>query len=128
MNLYKIHYILLFIATGALWLLFSIVTDVNVVVCPSKLIFGIPCPGCGTTHAAKLLLSGDIVGSIIYNPNALLLISFAMVYISTVLWDYVCKHSIGATFCYFMPSSWRRLLYLFIFLIEVIIWIRNIIT
>lgn len=37
-------------------------------VCLSKLIFGLPCPGCGMTRAAFLFLTGDFAGSFRMHP------------------------------------------------------------
>jgi len=40
-------------------------------VCPSEILIGLPCPGCGLTRAALLLLKGDIAGSLRMNPMLL---------------------------------------------------------
>ncbi len=37
-------------------------------VCPMKRLFGIPCPTCGATRAALLLLHGDPAGAFRMNP------------------------------------------------------------
>lgn len=37
-------------------------------VCLSKLLFGMPCPGCGLTRAALLFLKGDFAGSFHMHP------------------------------------------------------------
>lgn len=36
--------------------------------CPSKLIFGLPCPGCGMTRAAVSLLRLDFKSAFYYHP------------------------------------------------------------
>lgn len=36
--------------------------------CPSYTYLQVYCPGCGNTRSVQHLLSGDIAGSIIYNP------------------------------------------------------------
>ena len=122
-------YILLFIATGALWLLFSILCDgATFIVCPSKLIYNIACPGCGTTHAAKLLLSGQIFHSIYCNPNALLLIVFAVIYTTTALRDYMYKNVIGVTFHKLFNDRVKRIAIPTVLLLELAIWIKNIVS
>ncbi len=47
--------------------------------CPIRILFGLPCPGCGLTRAVTLLLSGQISASFSMHPMAipfLLLIIF----------------------------------------------------
>ncbi len=39
--------------------------------CLVKLIFHVPCPGCGMTRATLRLLHGDVIGSLRYHPVAL---------------------------------------------------------
>ena len=39
--------------------------------CPSALLLHTPCPGCGMTRAAWLLLRGDVRGSIAMHPLAI---------------------------------------------------------
>ncbi len=46
--------------------------------CPSYTYLHIYCPGCGNTRSVQHLLSGDIIGSIKYNPVPLLGIIIAM--------------------------------------------------
>ncbi len=38
--------------------------------CPFRALTGIPCPTCGTTHAAVALLRGDVGGALAANPLA----------------------------------------------------------
>ncbi|MBZ0122044.1 MAG: DUF2752 domain-containing protein [Sandaracinaceae bacterium] len=39
-------------------------------ICPTRLMFGIPCPGCGLTRASVALLSGDLVAMLRFHPLA----------------------------------------------------------
>ena len=52
-------------------------------ICPSKFLIGLPCPGCGLTRAALLLLNRDIAGSLRMNP----MLPFIPVYFLLV----ICK-------------------------------------
>lgn len=38
------------------------------VICPSRLLFGINCPGCGMTRSVLLTLGGDLRGALSVNP------------------------------------------------------------
>ena len=49
-------------------------------VCPSKLFYGLPCPGCGTTRATLLLLHGNPLAALRLNPNCLLAAAFLLFY------------------------------------------------
>ena len=37
-------------------------------VCPSRLLFGVNCPGCGMTRSVLLTLGGDLRGALDVNP------------------------------------------------------------
>lgn len=50
-------------------------------VCPSRLLFGIPCPGCGLTRAAFLLVQRDLHGSLLCNPFLLPLLAGGLVFL-----------------------------------------------
>jgi len=50
-------------------------------VCPSKILVGLPCPGCGLTRAALLMLGGDFIGSLRMNP----ILPFLFVYAILIL-------------------------------------------
>jgi hypothetical protein len=40
----------------------------EVPLCPTALLFGIPCPGCGLTRATLALISGDIARALDFHP------------------------------------------------------------
>ena len=54
--------------------------------CPSNLIFGINCPGCGSHRAIYYLLHFDILEALRY--NALLTISFPFILYIGAIWIY----------------------------------------
>lgn len=66
-----------YLLVGLLGLVYSVLCYFDLfhfTVCPSKLIYNIPCPSCGTTRALMKVLHGDIVGGIMFNPNVILLV------------------------------------------------------
>ena len=60
-----------------IWLLPIIVVSIFVwlqrPICPSRVILGIFCPGCGLTRASLALLHGDLENMIFFHPLAILL-------------------------------------------------------
>lgn len=61
---------------GLLWLFFSWFRSFKMIVCPFKLITGLPCPGCGMTRAIILLFQLDITGAFKMSPNVVFVIPF----------------------------------------------------
>ncbi|MGM9872931.1 MAG: DUF2752 domain-containing protein [Muribaculaceae bacterium] len=67
--------------SGALvWIILNKFFGLSLTICPSKLLFHIPCPGCGMTRATCLLLDGKFIESFTLNPNALLLLPFIIAF------------------------------------------------
>lgn len=50
--------------------------------CPTKALFGVTCPGCGTARMLYCLLRGDLVGAAHFNAVALLAVPL-------LLWSYL---------------------------------------
>jgi hypothetical protein len=42
--------------------------------CPFKALTGVPCPGCGMTHALVSVAKGDFHSALIYNPFSFFLV------------------------------------------------------
>ena len=61
----RIQELLLTIVLAGLLLLLAILFKTG---CPLDLVFGVPCPLCGTTRAFLSLLHGDISGAFYYHP------------------------------------------------------------
>lgn len=65
-------YLIVLIAcfSGYLYLLFTTYysEDGQMSVCMIKNAIGHPCPSCGTTRAVQALYSGDMIGSLLFNP------------------------------------------------------------
>lgn len=53
-------------------------------ICPSKLLFGIDCPGCGGQRMLYSLLHGDVVGALHYN-------AVSLVFLLMLLWALVAS-------------------------------------
>ena len=53
--------------------------EFNIVVCPSKVVYGLPCPSCGTTRAFISLTKGDFFVALSYNFLWVVLIPIGIV-------------------------------------------------
>jgi len=49
--------------------------------CSWRLMFGIYCPGCGTTRAYKALMDGNFVDAFLYNPFLFMVTISVVIYI-----------------------------------------------
>lgn len=74
------HYLWVGYIAAVLWLLFcNSHHGGNITVCPTKLLWHIPCPGCGITRATLLFMEGNFLDAIKMNPNVL----FSVLFITT---------------------------------------------
>ena len=94
-------------------------------VCPSRLLFSLPCPGCGTTRAALLLVAGKVRAGVVMNPNALLLMLFSLAYMMMLVADWAKGGPLGVTFDKMMSRA-RSVLIPLLVILEAVVWIKNI--
>ena len=57
---------------GMVWITLNNIYDINMMLYPTKILFGIPCPGCGMTRAIKHCLEGELMAAVRMNPNIIL--------------------------------------------------------
>ena len=111
------------------WLIVSATTEgqAQIVVCPSKLLFHIPCPGCGVTRASLLFLHGQIGEAICLNPNVLIAMAYIVLFPAFVLIDLFYKHGFVLTVYTRLDKFVRRKCVFIPFIIfELCIWVHNI--
>jgi hypothetical protein len=58
-------------------------------VCPTALVLGVPCPGCGLTRATLALLHGELRAAVGFHPLAPLLVPLLAFVFGKGLVDYV---------------------------------------
>lgn len=129
-NLQKRFYLfsILFACFGVLWGVISYHFDGQIIICPSKLIYNIPCPGCGMTRACLALLKLDFSSAFHYNMNSFIVLPVGIVCSFLLLWDLVFKNNLmyrlyRSVISIFNKRGWICLLLLF----EGIIWVRNLV-
>ncbi|MCF0172765.1 MAG: DUF2752 domain-containing protein [Bacteroidales bacterium] len=66
-------------------------TSRDFTVCLFKRLTGVPCPGCGTIRATRLLFQGDIIGSVMTNPLGMVLLVCSVAFIALSVTDIVQK-------------------------------------
>lgn len=64
--------------------------------CPWASLFGIPCPGCGLSRAAALLVHGDLQGALRLHPLAPLLVPLLLAVSARAAADYVLGTALAA--------------------------------
>lgn len=60
------------------FIMYIVVKQLRGAFCPSVILFGLPCPGCGTTRAAIYLLKGDFAEAFYINPGIYLWAAFLL--------------------------------------------------
>ncbi len=66
-RLWKKHKVEIFIISGII-AVYAVLSVLGVATCPSKVFFGIPCPGCGISRAFMSALQLDFAAAFEYNP------------------------------------------------------------
>ncbi|MCQ2312197.1 MAG: DUF2752 domain-containing protein [Paludibacteraceae bacterium] len=99
-----------------------------IVVCPSKLIFHVPCPGCGVTRAVLLALHGQVIEALCFNPNVIFALGFIFLYPILILYDGLTQKTHLFTIYYSLDAALKRPMFFVPFgVFEIIIWIHNIV-
>ncbi len=69
-------------------------------ICPSALLAGVPCPGCGLTRAALALSQGDLAGATALNPLAIVVVPLLGGAAAHAAWRYVWRGRVE-------PNRWH---------------------
>ncbi|MBO5181649.1 MAG: DUF2752 domain-containing protein [Paraprevotella sp.] len=112
-----------------LWLFSVKEGQAPITVCPSKLVYQIPCPGCGVTRATLFMLKGHIVDALLMNPNCLFAIVFLYTYPILLFLSIITGKPFVMNSYRMMDKMLRNKICLYTLLVcELIIWVHNIIT
>lgn len=112
-----------------LWLSIAWITEgqTQIIVCPSKLLFHIPCPGCGVTRATLLWMHGHIKDALFLNPNVLFSMAFIGGFPILLIVDVVYKRGVLTTiYDKINAILCRKWVFITFLALELCIWIHNI--
>ena len=99
----------------------------EIIVCPSKLVYQIPCPGCGLTRATIKFLHGNIIEAAYINPNVIFAIIFIFATPIIYIYDYLKKRELlYKIFTKINKILEKPILLSTVIIFESIVWIRNI--
>ena len=115
---------------GLAWVLLVLITQrlgYNVIICPSRLFYDLPCAGCGGTRAFILLVKGHPVDAFLVHPNVYLVVPFFLAGVVLAVYD-LFHHSDKLNNCYTRFKKWsnRPVVYVPLLVFEVVIWGYNI--
>lgn len=98
-------------------------------VCPTKLLYHIPCPGCGLTRATLLFLRGEFYKSILTNPNVVLCVAFLIFFPFIISVDMIFqKQYLKLIYDELNKALHNKIILLLFVLVEVAVWLSNIIN
>ncbi|WP_308244273.1 DUF2752 domain-containing protein [uncultured Prevotella sp.] len=124
MNRKDVFILILVYLFGIVWIVLNKCLNLSITLCPTKILWGIPCPGCGITRAIKLCFEGDLWAAVLMNPNIILvwiilpIAPFILIIQLTTRKDYIAR----------INAFLDKKIYLVIILIvEGSIWIYNIV-
>ncbi len=92
------------------------------ILCPFRLLTGIPCPGCGGIRAANALLHGEILKALYINPLSCLLILFCAL-LPFLYWYDIAKGTTYINRIFFHP--WNKKATAIAFTTILLNWIWN---
>ena len=113
-----------FYLLATIWLLLNTMGIISVTICPLKLLFHIPCPGCGITRASGLLLKGQFFDAFTLNPNVLIVLPCIAIYPFLLFIRIKYHHDYIS---YVLSLLELKKIYIPLAIAEVLIWIHNII-
>lgn len=124
MNRKDVFILILVYLFGIVWIVLNKCLNLSITLCPTKILWGIPCPGCGITRAIKLCFEGDLWAAVLMNPNIILvwivlpIAPFILITQLATKKDYIER----------INAFLNKKVYLFIIMIaEGSIWIYNIV-
>ncbi|MBQ7177968.1 MAG: DUF2752 domain-containing protein [Victivallales bacterium] len=104
-------------------LIWGVVAGVNLLflgraeLCPTRMLFGIPCPGCGLGHSTLCLLQGRIMDSLAYCPLTIFVLLTLAAMLVLNVWQPRLSSRVEAVMRFFACSRMWHVLLLLAFLL-----------
>ncbi len=122
--------LILICIVGVAWVLVAFFTQragYNFIVCPSRLVYDLPCAGCGGTRAFLLLIKGHPVDAFFMNPNVYLFVPLILAGVVLMVYDFF-HHTDKLNFWYkkFKQTGNKPSVYIPVLVFEVAIWAYNV--
>jgi hypothetical protein len=111
---------------GFIWVGINYAFDLHLTVCPTKLVWHVPCPGCGLTRASSLLLEGNFADAIKMNPNIIIVAPAAILFpIVYVVLFHMKRKNMDLSFPK-LPKQIQSILLCTLLVAELFVWGYNI--
>jgi hypothetical protein len=111
-----------------LWLYIANEGETTIIVCPSRLLYGLPCPGCGVTRATLMAFHGEVIEALAFNPNCLFAMAFILAFPIVIGVSIYKKEDYTTRICNMINNRIKNKFILASLLFaEACIWIHNII-
>lgn len=102
--------------------------DAGFMVCPSKWVYHIPCPGCGITRAVVLFSGGRWVDAVALNPNVVLPVLLLPVVPLVLFHDLFARDRWLPLVCSRIESLLhRKCVLMTVLAVELAIWVANVV-
>jgi hypothetical protein len=110
------------------WLLYANSEgQAGIIVCPSKLLYHIPCPGCGITRATLRFFHFDIMGALELNPNVIFSMLFLTICPILLLIDCISERKILLwLYTNVEVLLHKKVIWISFLIVEILIWLHNI--
>lgn len=110
-------YTILIFLLGVIWVVCNLLVGQEIILCPTRRFFHIPCPGCGMTRALFVFLHGNIKEALFYNANIIFLFPTLIIVFVCIIHDVIFSKLLLFNLYNQINSSINRWYFFVLFLI-----------
>ena len=120
--------IILLYASGGMWICLNSLGYNHITLCPAMRILHVPCLSCGLTRAFFSLINGDVIQSLAYNANAIILTPLIVFIPVVFVYDHIFNGNMtNYTFNILYSILKNKIFISFFAIFEAFVWLVNII-